>query len=225
MIARDVGILIAYHWWAYEAGARERPEERHVVGLLKFLFDTLDALWAIARTLPENLAPPAQEGMVMAGVENVMVDIPVAPNAWAAVRSAISLSGDAFCIAKRLEGTSVPTLRDAVRELLTELTAQRDFRNFLAHLDERMTDLETHGITGDAETRVGLRYEGARACFHLIVRSNEVSFSSRGRVCSVGIGKADFGRLLAAARPLYRLLCSHRIHAANYPPAEELYAL
>ena len=154
------------------------------------------------------------------------IGISLSPEALSLLRAAIGLAGDAYCIAKRLSQIELASLKQPLSELLRELERLRNLRNFFAHLDDRLANLDEHGITGSIQTNCGIEYSGATGCFHLVLVGNVLHFVSKGAALETDVGKTSFLGLLASARPTYAELANHRAYqqSCNYPASELIYA-
>jgi hypothetical protein len=132
MIVGD-DILEAAHW--FRAENEVAPE---VFSLLLFLFRTLDALYGEVLRFPDSWSSSDAAGVRQSGTHNMVISLPEDPEAFALLRSALGLAGDAYCIAKRLEVLETAGAASAIGHLVGCLDATRDARNFFAHLDDRL---------------------------------------------------------------------------------------
>ena len=199
------------------------PSTRH---LMPFLFSTLDALYATVLPFPAVWGPKIAPGIRIGGTHNTYINLQLTPGSFSLLRAAIGLAGDAFCIAKRLTEINLGNLQAPLSTLHLDLNRWRYLRNFFSHLDDRLGNLDKHGITGSENTNCGIEYNGATGCFHLLLVGNTIHFSSEGGAHEVDVGKESFGALLASARPLFAMLTNHDRHKAscNYPDPEHIYA-
>lgn len=220
MFATDT-VQSATHWWC-----AENTVDPSVRRLLPFLFETLDALYATVLRFPDEWASDIPMRIQSGATHSMYIGIPLSPDALSLLRAAIGLVGDAFCIAKRLSLIDLRNLADPISRLLAQLEQFRDLRNFFAHLDDRLSNLDRHGITGTIQTNCGIEYNGANGCFHIVLLGNVLHFSSKGSALEADVGKNTFLGLLVSARPTYAELANHSIHKQNchYPPAERIYA-
>ena len=142
------------------------------------------------------------------------------------MRSAISLSGDIFCIVKRLCDVDSKTLEPAIEQLLIELNKFRKLRNFFAHFDERITNLDRHGITGAKNTECGITYtEQTVGCFHMAMTGNTFHFCSDGNAEAIEVGRDNFVEIINAVESIYSEITSHKLHGntSQYPAFSDVF--
>jgi len=213
----------AAHWWR-----AENDVDDEVYSLLLFLFRNLDALYVTVSNFPKKWAPDETTNICSSGTHGMYLDIPLAPGRFAILRSAISLSGDIFCIVKRLSNLNIGNISDSVIEFGDYLDEFRELRNFFAHLDDRLADLDHHGITGEHDTNCGIRYtKNSKGCFHMLIIGNTLHFSSEGVPMEIDLGKPRFNRILELSKNIYIILTSHDLHkeTSNYPDVHEIYTV
>ena len=103
-----------------------------------------------------------------------------------------------------------------------------DIRNFFTHLDERISNLEKHGIDGETNTNCGIRYNSAaRNCFHFVIGKGEIHFSDNKEPKEIDVSKSAFDSIFIEARKLYAKLTdlsSLRIRA-DFESSDTLYPL
>jgi len=219
MFAREY-VLESAHWWCAENNVDDR-----VYSLVLFLFENLDALYTVLPDFPDRWASDDTFNMRSGGTHGMYLRNPSNPRDFAVLRSAVSLSGDIFCIVKRLGNLNIGNLSNSVVALGDYLEEFRELRNFYAHLDERLTNLDRHGITGEQSTKCGITYtKDAKGCFHLILVGNTLHFSSNGIPMAIDVGKPRFLHILELAKEIYSNLISHKLHrdTSNYPGVHEI---
>ena len=210
----------AVHWWSAEN--KPDPEVR---ALLPFLFENLDSLYFSVSNFPNSWSCGATLGIQSGGTHGMYFKMGLPPDMSVLLRSAISLSGDIYCILKRLGSLETKNLGQSIASLTQELEKFRALRNFFAHFDDRISDLDRHGITGVQSTNCGINYtENAKGCFHMAIVGNIFHFSSNGKAEEVDVGKESFLKVLHSSRAIYKEITSHKIHQSTYPPSETVYA-
>ena len=158
------------------------------------------------------------------GTNSLVISFDIGPEALFALRGAVGLSGDAYCLVRRLQASKIERLNQPLAEMATALEKFRDLRNFFSHLDDRLAHLDRHGITGTVSAGCGIEYENAKGCFHLVLMGNRIHFTSSGVALEVDVSKVAVLNMLRSARLLYAEITSHKIHKQNYPGPEALYA-
>lgn len=220
MFASD-HVFTATQWWC-----RENAVDPMARRLLPFFFETLDALYATVLRFPVAWASDAQMPIKSGARYSMYIGISLSPEALSLLRAAIGLAGDAYCIANRLSQIELASLKQPLSELLSELQRLRDLRNFFAHLDDHLANLDKHGITGSIQTNCGIEYSGATGCFHLVLVGNVLHYVRNGSALETDVGKTSFLGLLTSARPTYAELANHSAYrqSCNYPASELIYA-
>jgi len=96
--------------------------------------------------------------------------INVDPSDYDKVRFVLSLISDVYNSIKVLKEKNLPIISNII-ENLYDLTDQfRDIRNFFTHLDERLSDLQKHGVDGPCQTNCGITLQNsAKNNFHLVL--------------------------------------------------------
>jgi len=214
-------ISTAGHWWRAENNV-----DAQAYPLLLFLFRTLDALYADVQRFPQQWAGDKPMGIRSGGKYGMYIGLSLSPDSFALLRAAIALQGDSYFIGKRLESLNVGGALKAISQLVQELERFRELRNFFSHLDERIANLDEHGITGTVKTNCGIEYDSAYGCFHLVLVGNVLHFSNKGAPAEADVSKTSFLRLLQSSRSIYEELTAHKIHkpTGGYPAAETIYA-
>ncbi len=214
-------IQSAVHWWS-----AENSPDNDVRSLLPFLFENIDALYFSITQFPEKWSCESLMGIHNSGKYNRYFKMGLNPRDTVILRSAISLSGDVYCIVKRLSNIDSKSLQPAIDNLLTELDKYRKLRNFFAHFDDRITNLERHGITGAKTTECGINYtEQTVGCFHMAMTGNTFHFCSEGNAETIEVGKDNFIEIINAIEPIYLEIISHKLHGdtSQYPVFSDIF--
>lgn len=188
--------------------------------MLSFLFQTMDALYCAVRIFPDTWTNTEPVKMLMGGTQSMCIRFNAGPDSLLMQKSAISLTGDIWCILKRLKKEELFDLEEPVSALIDLLEEFRDLRNFYAHLDERLSDLKNNGFTGSCETGCGIRYDDAKECFHMILVGNVFYYTSQGKCLKKDIGKYAFRDVIHLSLDIVRVISKHKDI-----PFEQLYRL
>ena len=151
----------AVHWWS-----AENQPDNEVRTLLSFLFENFDALYFAVSNFPEHWSCDSALSVQSGGTHGMHINMGLSPDKMVLLRSAISLSGDIYCILKRLNSLETRGLKSGIDDLILETEQFRVLRNFFAHFDDRITDFDRHGISGEHSTNCGITYTAtAKGCF------------------------------------------------------------
>jgi hypothetical protein len=217
---RSLDLHSAIHWWAAEHD--DEGIDGNVSGLLFFLFQLLETLHYAAGEFPSQWAPVQHAGVSQGGRHGLTINLEIGPKDFHAFRAAVGVVGDMYCIAKRLEAARTADAAPVILRLREALEPFRELRNFFAHLDDHVTNLDQHGITGELQTPVGIHYPPESiGNFHLVISGNTVNFTRNAKAHHVVLDRQSLGTVFVAGRDLYSLITSHKIHATTYAPAEE----
>lgn len=168
-----------------------------ICNLSGYLFELMDALDFTVGNMADNWPNPKPKKMQIGGSNTTVLALPLPPKELMLFRSAISLTGDAHCVTKALLTLKLGDLKSPVEKLHAELDKQRDLRNFLTHLNDRLIDRKTHGISGFTKTECGIEYtESASGNFHLILADNTVHYSDRGKAKKASVSRAFFIKII-----------------------------
>ena len=214
----------AIHWWCAERHGRGiDPNVRNV---LPFAFKTLDSLYVVTKALPDVLADVMPTRIQQGGLRNIVLQFPISVETYTGFRSSLAFAGDLFCLLRGVSDSELMELSAPLKKLLDEASRFRHVRNFFTHLDERITNLSEHGISGQLETDCGIFYkETARDCFHLVLAGNTLHFTEKKRPIQAEVGRHAFDPIFSAARVVYAEVTSHKLHRElyNYLPPETLF--
>lgn len=77
-----------------------------------------------------------------------------------------------------VKNTETGDLKPHLNKIKRSSNKYRDLRNFFEHIDDRLTDFNKHGISGETNTNCGIYYqENAKECFHLVFDGSSFHFS------------------------------------------------
>lgn len=214
-------------WWAER---KEKGAHHWISKNLPYLFDTLDALYPETRKLPLKSPGVRMEAEVRSSYAFTCTML-LSVHDYTRLRLIISLTGDLYNLLTplvKVDPKSLMELSESIKELYDYSTRFREVRNFFTHLDEVLTYMDKHGISGPINAQCGLRYtESARACVHLIWdnNSNTIYFTFRKKEWTIRIDKPAFQPIFQTARKIYAELISHKpLPLGNdYTPVENLY--
>ena len=133
------------------------------------------------------------------------------PPQYAVLRSILGLAQDVHEISNALKRTvqSGPLNSHASR-IEAAVSPFEEARHFFTHLQERLVDRRTHGITGSPPTKCGITYDNAVEAFHLVLSGGMVHFTDNGQPREVGVMPEDFEPLYVATNRLFRISASQR---------------
>ena len=174
--------------------------------LLDFIFYTLDVLYDVTRKLPERTK--TFESIPLKDVTNFFVlglpDVEYYKN----IRLALTLVNDLYFLLKVINDKKyLVELNPITTEMCKEAHKFKEIRNFCTHIDERISNLEKHGIDGIKDTSCGIRYgSDAKNCFHLVVGDGEIYFSDKKKDKFTDISKSAFDPIFKTAKELFNKL-------------------
>lgn len=215
---------IAIHFWGL---ARKDTVNENVLKLLQFTFYTLDALYEVTRNLPERTH--TFDDVPKIDVSRFFVVGFPENNYYQKIRLTLSLISDLYFL---LEGIKKQGDLMEIEPIITKMNNHArqfdDIRNFYTHLDERIYDLEKHGVDGIARTTCGINYDSnAKNCFHLVVGTGEIHFSDFKEPKEVDIGQSAFDLIFVEAKNLFTELTKNKLPDGRktFPSADILYPL
>lgn len=215
---------IAIHFW-YRA--REKNIANSIPKLLQFVFFTLDALYDVTRKLPERTH--TFDDVPKIDVSRFFVIGFPEYEYYKEIRLTLSLVSDLNFLFRGIKKQGELMEIESIINKMNELTSKfEDIRNFYTHLDERIYDLEKHGVNGVARTNCGINYESnAKNCFHLVVGTGEIHFSDYKKPKEVDIGKSAFDSIFGEAKNLFTELTKNKDPNGRktFPSAETFYPL
>ncbi|MHA3736088.1 hypothetical protein ACXR0M_10455 [Pseudomonas sp. Eth.TT006] len=199
-------IASAIHEWCGNNGI-----DHEVTNLAPYLIELMQSLEVVVHNMPDTWSNLGMAGMRLGGTGTTSINFTQSPGEHMLLRSAISITGDAFCVTKCLKGLQIGNIEVPIDNLHAELGKLRDFRNFLTHLDDRFKDRKKHGIAGKTTTGCGIEYlDSASDCFHLMLVGNTVHYSDYKIAKEADVGKPAFIDILIATKKL--------IDVFNKPP-------
>jgi hypothetical protein len=212
-----VNVLTAANlWW------RERKDEgahHFILRNIPFLFEVIEALHLEIKKLPLH----SQKGVPNQEIDKhyvLTIGMFLPASDYGALRTILSLTGDIYNLTTPLlrpKDGSLMELQLPIQRLFNCADNFRNARNFFTHLDEVITNMDKHGITGPATTNCGITYkENAKGCVHLIWDGiNTIHFTWRNKVEQITIETSTFNPVFDIARELYSELISHKIHTED----------
>ncbi len=130
-----VDAVTASHWWTAER--KDRSMDQRALRLLILLFETLEALHATTRQIPDEWTQPEPGTSLIGSAHNIHLSTPIPTDKLIILRASITLVGDVFVISRALSRMDILELAEPVENLLSASEVFRDLRNFYTHLDER----------------------------------------------------------------------------------------
>lgn len=193
--------------------------------LLSFLFQTMDALYCSVRIFPDVWTNTSPTTALLCGSQSMFIRFNAGPDALLMQKAAISLSGDVYCILKRIKKEKLYDLSGPVDEMLDIYEEFHQLRNFYAHLDDRLANLKVHGFSGDYVTGCGIEYRGAIECFHMVLVGNIFYYTSSGKCLKTDIGRNSFGRLIRQSLKIVEVVAKHGQYKNQKLPMDVLYKI
>ena len=218
-------IRTAVHWWCAERS--NLGTDHPIRSILPFVFQTLDSLYIATRGIPSPWTNIIPAGVKMGGTNNFIIDIPLSPKDYALLRAVLSLTSDLYSLLTPLKKTgNLMELSSPLLQLHRNTKQFKDVRDFFTHLDERLSKLSVHGITGATKTNCGVEYtDTAQECFHLRLIGDKIHFTSYRKAMEVDVGKSAFDFIFESARLIYSKIISHKIHKGDYESATSIYPI
>lgn len=216
-------IQSAIHWWSAERYGSLNPNIRTV---LPFAFQTLDSLYLATRNFPTKWTNSEPMTIQVGGERNLVITLPLSPEGYILVRSVLSFTSDIYFLMEALIKTgNLMELDFAIKELHREADKFREIRNFYTHLNERITNLDAHGISGEHDTKCGIKYtDSSQDNFHLVISDDKIHFSQFKMACEKEIGRNAFNEIFIHARSIYEIVTNHKIHATSYEHPSGVYS-
>ena len=194
----------AVYFW--EQGRKDSINDS-VFKLLPFVFYTLDSLYDITRKLPNREPTFDGEIPIIDAQRFFVLGLPEDED-YKNVRLTLALVSDLYFLLEGIKNQgNLMEIKSVIIKMNDESRKFSDIRNFFTHLDERISNLERHGIDGETITNCGIRYNStAKNCFHLVVGKGEIHFSDSKEPKEIDIGKSAFNSIFIEARNLYATL-------------------
>ncbi|MEH6962872.1 hypothetical protein V7079_17840 [Priestia megaterium] len=163
MLENEIGSAV--HWWTVE----NQSVDRVFVNTVPWIFKTGDALYgSVKHLIPQE--EPQKMGMMMSGQRNVIINLPITPPSYFHLRGILAMTADLYRITDALlKSTSVVNAESHLKKIKKGSNKFRDLRNFFEHIDDRLINLDKHGVSGEINTNCGIDYlEDTQGCFHLL---------------------------------------------------------
>lgn len=188
-------VLVATNMWYLER--KGKVASYSVLLVVPFLLKVVEALNFEIKNLPLYSQRGIQDKEIDA--EYIFtLGMFLQGNGYSVLRTILSLVGDIYnstlSLKKRGNG-SLLELKDPIERLFDSTNRFRYARNFFTHLDEVLTKMDEHGITGSAVTNCGIQYkEHAKGCVHLVWDDikQTIHFTYCRKACQIRIEKSEF---------------------------------
>jgi hypothetical protein len=219
-------MLVATNLWWTER--KHNGAHHFILRLVPFLFQVIESLYNETRKLPlsPGRGPTDKE---VGGVYVITISMFLPSEEYITLRVILSLMGDIYNPVKVLkENDQLMELTPFINHLYDHANKFREVRNFFTHLDEVLTDMDKHGITGPANTNCGIEYAAtAKGCVHLVWHQNALHFTYKKKVYEIIIDRSNFDPIFQIAKEMYSEIISHKIYAEqkDYRPVENLFPL
>jgi len=215
---------IAIHFWGL---GRKDVVNDSILKLLPFVFYTLDILYEVTRKLPTRTK--TFDNVPRIDVSRFFVVGLPEDDYYKDIRLTLALVSDLYFL---LEGITKQGNLMEIESIITKMNNESrkfdDIRNFYTHLDERIYDLEKHGIDGKTSTNCGIKYDSnAKNCFHLVVGEGEIHFSDEKKPKEVDISKNAFDSIFIEGKNLYAELTNNKLSSGRkeFPSPDLIYPL
>lgn len=225
----DAEVIAAINSWWIER--KPRGVHHYILRLIPFLFDVLNSLYIETRKLPLLQAVSGIQSKQVKEDYLITIGIHLPPEDYATLRVILSLMGDVYNLLTPLTKLSQRQLMELspfIHNLYAEANKFREVRNCFTHLDEVLTDMDKHGVTGPVKTNSGIDYlPSAKGCVHLKWNNNVIHFTWQGNAKEMTIDQSTFIPLFQEATKMYSELISHQIHEGmqKYKQPEYKYPL
>ena len=213
--------IASVHWWREN---KERGANYLIPKLLPLLFDTIDALYFVTRSLPLHAVPGATTKEITSDSTLTIGALHDAKD-HVTLRATLSLMGDIYYVAHALlENKGLLELEKLIKELYDVASKSRHARDFFTHIDQMVTNMEGNGISGPIISKSGLIYsESAKSCVHLIWKNNSLYFTKDKREWKTPFRREDFDPIFEKSKKIYEVITSHNPPRPDYRLAEGLY--
>jgi len=214
----EMELGIATHWWT----AENNSVSRSAVNTIPWIFKTGDALYGSVKHLfPQG--DPAKAGIAMSGEKNLIINLPIPPAGYFHLRGILAMTADLYRITNALLNTGdTANAESYLKKVRKGANKFRDLRNFFEHIDDRLINLDKHGISGQTNTNCGIDYAlGTKDCFHLVYDGVSFHFTDEKRAKERSFTFSDFKPIFEGLEGLYNEITSHKIHSKKYPDFNE----
>ena len=201
-------------WWKEN---KSRDPHHFIVRLLPFLFDTLDALYFVTRSLPLQPMVGGMTGIQLTSPYSLTIGISLEPKDHVTLRSTLSLTGDIYNISYVLiKNKHLLELEKPLNDLFNVANKFRNARDFFTHIEQMMTDMKGNGISGPVASKSNLRYTNtAKSCVHLIWHDNKMYYTKGTKDLQTRIDREAFNPIFEQAEKIYEIITSHKINSQN----------
>jgi hypothetical protein len=218
-------LIAANLWWMERKG---KGAHHFILRLIPFLFQVIESLYIQTRKLP--LSPGRGPTNKEVGESYVITFSMFLPSEeYTTLRVILSLMGNIYNPLKVLKkNDQLMELAPFIQQLYDHANKFRKVRNFFTHLDEVLTNMDEHGITGPAKTNCGIEYTSTgKDCVHLVWHQNVLYFTYKKEPCEITIDRSIFDPIFQIVKEMYSEIISHKIYAEqkDYRPVEDLFPL
>jgi len=222
----NIDVLVASNLWWKER--KEKGAHHWITKNLPFLFDTLDALHPETRKLPLR----SKAGLIDREVTTAYTftyNMVLSAQDYGTLRSIVSLSGDVYNLLTPLVNVNPESLLELsapIKELYKLSISFRGVRNFFTHLNEVLTNMDKHGISGPVTTDCHLSYtKSAKSCVHLVWDNNTIYFTWHNEEQKIKIDRPAFQPVFQTALEIYKVITSHNNTSTtkDYTAVEKMY--
>ncbi|MES1038943.1 hypothetical protein [Peribacillus simplex] len=215
MLEEKLGI--AMHWWKFE----NRVSDSMLINV-DWIFKAGEALYQSIGILAseKNKGNTKMFKGTSSGTNQVMIHLPLNPAKYFHLRGILAMTADMYRITSAIvKNSETGDLKPHLNKIKRSSNKFRDLRNFFEHIDDRLTDFNEHGISGETETNCGISYtESAKDCFHLVFDGSSFHFSDEKKSKERSFTVNDFIPIFEGLEGLYNVLTSHKMHSQVYPP-------
>ncbi|MGW6663068.1 hypothetical protein [Peribacillus sp. NPDC055009] len=206
----------AMHWWRFE----NKVSDSMLINV-DWVFKAGVALYQSIGVLASEKNEISKRIMrgTSGGTKQVVIQLPLNPAEYFHLRGILAMTADMYRITSAIvKNSETGDLKSHLNKIKRSSNKFRDLRNFFEHIDDRLTDFNKHGISGETETNCGISYtESAKDCFHLVFDGFSFHFSDEKKSKERSFTVNDFIPIFEGLEGLYDVLTSHKIQAQNYP--------
>lgn len=209
----------AVHWWTCE----NQLVSESCRSAIPWIFKTSDALYGSVKHLFVQDNPLNVGTYSMGGQKSMIIMLPVSPAAYFHLRGILAMTADLYRITDSLmKSGNVANAKFYLNKIKKGANKFRDIRNFFEHIDDRLINLDKHGVSGHTTTSCGITYEKeAKDCFHLVYDGLSFHFTDEQKAKERSFTFSDFIPIFEGLEGLYYEVTSHKIHKENYPSFEQ----
>ncbi|CAN7409417.1 hypothetical protein LJR015_004007 [Peribacillus frigoritolerans] len=206
-------IRSAIHWW------RAENDLSSSTTTISWVFKTGEALYQAIEVLATGIKKESL-GMMMGGSRNFVINLRLTPAEYFHLRGILAMTADMYRITTAIvNNTETGALKPHLNKIKRSSNKFRDLRNFFEHIDDRLINLNEHGISGETNTNCGISYqENTVDCFHLVFDGTSFHFSDEKKAKERSFTVNDFTPIFEGLEGLYNVLTSHKTFSEDYPP-------